>query len=123
VNARSALADIAPIQFRAGDRATATRGTLATDAIVRNAPLSPARNYALLVTAEVHAHFRTFWRPALASSREHPRRKSRFGEPLHGPGRGRDVPGALKSGQFDQTGRQPAASLAEGGHLDAARKH
>jgi len=119
-----ALADIALVQFRAGDRATATAALGRADAIVRNAPPSPARNYALLVTAEVHAQFQDFAGAlALASSREtsSTQKSIRWNLSMAQAVAG-DVPGALKADSSIKRDGNLAASLAEGGHLDAARK-
>lgn len=119
-----ALADVALVQFQAGDRANATPLLGRADSMVRSAPSSPQRNYALQVTAAVHARFRDF-RSALALSalgetpslRKHIRWNLSMAHAEAG-----DVSGALRADSSIKRDGYLAASLAEGGHLDAARE-
>ena len=118
-----ALADIALARFRAGARSEAAATLAQAASIVRGAPASPGRNYALMVTALVHAQMREFAAALSLAAlgdrflRHHIRWQIAIAQAAVG-----DAAGALKTdGSLGRKGYL-AVALAEGGYLDGARE-
>ena len=119
-----ALADVSLVQFRLGDRTGASVTLARADSVIRNAASSPQRSYALQVAAAVHAQFRDFSSArALASLGETSelRETIRWNLSMALAAAG-DAPGALRVDSSIKRNGYLAASLADGGHLNAARE-
>lgn len=118
-----ALADVALVRFQANDRANATAILGQADSLVRKT-FDPQWNYALQVLAAVHGKMRDFAgaRAVVALGETSDLRNTMRWNLAIAHAEAGDITGALRADLSSGRDGRLAASLAEGGHLEAARE-